>query len=309
MRSFSRRWAAVTASVTVIGCGDGAERASESADNGNPPTVYVVNYPLEYFATRIGAGVVSVEFPMAGDGDPAFWQPDAETIRALQQADLILLNGADYAKWVPQVTLPERRLINTSASFADRYLRVAGVVTHTHGPEGEHSHEGTAFTTWLDATLAIQQADAIRQAFSSRWPAHREGFEANFDNLRADLESVDGAMTTVAAAFAGIPIVASHPVYQYLAHRYDLDIESVMWEPDVMPSAADWRELQRLLGRHPATIMLWEGEPLAETGMRLRELGLEPVVFDPTANRPDEGDYLTVATANVNSLRNIVANW
>ena len=62
-----------------------------------------------------------------------------------------------------------------------------------------------------------------------------------------------------------------------------------------------------LLSRHPATIMLWEGEPLAETAARLRELGIDPVVFDPTANRPDEGDYLTVMEANVDRLRNILA--
>ena len=58
-------------------------------------SVYTVNYPLAYFAERIAGDQARVVFPAPSDVDPAFWQPDRETIRTYQQADLILLNGAD----------------------------------------------------------------------------------------------------------------------------------------------------------------------------------------------------------------------
>jgi ABC-type Zn uptake system ZnuABC Zn-binding protein ZnuA len=61
--------------------------------------VYVVNYPLQCFAERIGAGHVNVVFPAPADVDPAYWMPDAKTISDYQQADLILVNGANYAQW------------------------------------------------------------------------------------------------------------------------------------------------------------------------------------------------------------------
>ena len=69
-------------------------------------TVYVVNYPLQYFAERIGGEHINVVFPAPANVDPAYWMPDAPTIAAYQQADLILLNGARYAKWINKVTLP-----------------------------------------------------------------------------------------------------------------------------------------------------------------------------------------------------------
>ena len=68
-------------------------------------TVYVVNYPLQFFAERIGGEHVNVVFPAPADVDPAYWMPDTPTIAAYQQADLILLNGAGYARWVNKVML------------------------------------------------------------------------------------------------------------------------------------------------------------------------------------------------------------
>jgi zinc transport system substrate-binding protein len=124
----------------------------------------VTNYPLKYFSDRIGGDKVTVEFPIPADIDPAFWQPDSNIISQLQQGDLIFLNGATYEKWLETVSLPESNLINTSSKFQDQYIPIKSAITHSHGPGGEHSHTGTAFTTWLNLQFALQQAQSIRDA-------------------------------------------------------------------------------------------------------------------------------------------------
>ena len=68
--------------------------------------VSTVNYPLQYFAQSIGGHVVKVALPMPEDIDPAFWSPTAKDVAEIQKADIILLNGAHYAKWLPKVSLP-----------------------------------------------------------------------------------------------------------------------------------------------------------------------------------------------------------
>ena len=60
--------------------------------------VYTVNYPLQYFAQRVAGEQAEVILPMPADIDPVFWQPAAKDIVGFQQADIILLNGAGYAK-------------------------------------------------------------------------------------------------------------------------------------------------------------------------------------------------------------------
>jgi hypothetical protein len=56
-------------------------------------------------------------FLAPGDEDPAFWQPDDAAI-AFQNADVILMNGAGYSKWAEKVTLPQSKVVDTSAAFA-----------------------------------------------------------------------------------------------------------------------------------------------------------------------------------------------
>jgi zinc transport system substrate-binding protein len=151
-------------------CGD--KPAATPADQGSDrPTVFVVNYPLEFFANRIGGTVLDVVFPAIA-GDPAMWEPTAEQVSRFQSADMILLNGAGYAAWASKVSLPSARMVDTGKSISDSFIPLNDAVTHSHGPGGEHEHGGLAFTIWLDPELAIEQAGAILDAFVRRWPGH-----------------------------------------------------------------------------------------------------------------------------------------
>ena len=273
-----------------------------------PLRIYTVNYPLQYFAQRIAKSHAEVVFPAPADVDPAFWQPDIETILEYQQADLILLNGAGYARWVKSVSLPPSRLVNTSAGFSDAYIEIETTTTHSHGPGGDHSHAGTAFTTWLDINQAIQQAEMIKNALLRKRPQLDEVFEQNYAKLKQELQALDDQFKSIAFKNRQ-PLVASHPVYQYFARRYELIMESVLWEPDVEPAKAQLHELQLLLKEHRAEWMIWEGRPLQSSKDRLQAMGVGSVVVDPCGNRPEQGDFLSVMRDNVQQLRHIQQGW
>jgi len=262
-------------------------------------SVYAVNYPLAYFAERVAGTHADVVLPVPPGVDPAYWTPDVATIARIQEADLLLLNGAHYAKWLQWVSLRISRTVDTTAKFRDRYLPLQDSLTHSHGPAGEHAHGGTAFTTWLDFQQAALQASAIAEALGRKRPALRSTFQKNYGALAKDLAALD---TELKAAVSTRPLLASHPVYQYLARRYGLNLKSVHWEPDSIPNDAQWSELESLLASHPAEWMIWEGVPDPETERRLRQMGIRSLVFDPCANRPDEGDFLTVMRRNVDDL-------
>ena len=291
----------------LSGCAGGENHYSERRTGASTGvvTVYVVNYPLKYFAERIGSDKVTVELPVPEDQDPAFWHPAPKTIAAYQEADLILLNGASYAKWTKTTALPESRLVDTSAAFHDRYIETTGALTHAHGPGVEHAHAGIAFTTWLDPTLAIVQADAIRAALTERRPQYERTFRANFEMLKSELAELDAAIAERVSGHADRLLIFSHPVYQYLIRRYDLQAKSVHWEPEIVPSSDMWEEYEELAGRHPARWMIWEADPSAETASRLRQHGVESAVFDPCANVPASGDYMQVMRRNVDNLARV----
>ncbi len=267
-------------------------------------SVYTVNYPLKYFAERIAGDHASVAFPAPAEGDPAYWMPDEEAIAGYQSADIVLLNGAGYAHWVGKVALSQFRLVDTSAALRDTLIEIADTTTHSHGPTGEHSHEGTlAFTTWLDPALAAQQAAAVGEALARKRPVLADEFLANYEALAGELLALDVEIAAIVAGKEERPVVVSHPVYQYFTRRYGLNAASVHWEPDAPPDAAQWREFEELLERHPAGWMVWEGEPVEAAVEMLAAAGVRSLVFDPCGNTPEEGDFLTVMRTNVENLR------
>lgn len=265
-------------------------------------TVYTVNYPLAYFAQRIGGEHVEVVFPAPKNVDPAFWMPNAETIQKYQLADLILLNGAGYAKWVNKVSLPRSHLVNTSQAFKRDYITSRSGVTHSHGPVGDHSHEGVAFTTWIDLLQAVAQAEFIKDVLIRKCPNLKDYFEKEFLLLEQELLELDRAIQAMISEASAQPILASHPVYQYFARRYELNLKSVMWEPDVMPDDVQWQALEYWLKDHPAKWMIWEDEPIPQTVAKLKKLGIRSLVFNTCANVPDEGDFISVMKQNARNL-------
>jgi zinc transport system substrate-binding protein len=289
--------------LLMLACGPGGEAPrAEARSSAAPLVVYAVNDPLRYFAERIGGSRVDVHFPAPEGVDPAFWSPDRNTVAEYQAADLILLNGAGYAAWVGRASLRRSSLVDTSKALGDRLIPIEDLPVHSHGPDGEHSHGRLAFTTWLDPRLAILQARAVADALGRLRPEHESAFREALASLEADLGALDARLEAWATSSEGEPLLFSHPVYQYLIRRYGLDARSVHWEPDVVPSEAQWRELQDIVSSHSARRMLWEAEPLKETARRLRSLGIESVVFAPGGNRTGGADFLQLQRANVERL-------
>lgn len=277
--------------------------AHADLDTSSRVRIIASNYPLAYFAERIAGTRATVAMPVPAGEDPAFWKPSPRDIGDMQRADLILLNGADYEKWLARVSLPRLKTVDTSAAFKQDFIVIANAVTHSHGPAGTHSHAGTAFTTWLDFTQAVKQAEAVAQGLARKRPELKSQIMDNFASLRSDLETIDSELLALASANPGVPLLGSHPVYQYLARRYGLNLESVHWEPDEMPPAAEWQALQSLNHEHPARWMLWEAQPNADIEQRLKGAGVLSVVFDPCANRPEKGDFLSVMQQNKANLQ------
>ncbi|MDH3951681.1 MAG: metal ABC transporter substrate-binding protein [Deltaproteobacteria bacterium] len=277
--------------------------SSARAGESEKLTIYVVNYPLQYFAERIAGEHAAVVFPAPADVDPAYWMPGPKKISDYQRADLILLNGANYAKWVNKVSLPRFRMVNTSAAFKDRYIEAAEILTHSHGGEGEHAHESLAFTTWVDFSLAAEQAKAIEKALSRKKPALKDTFQRNYEELERQLHKLDRDIKKVVSKDRSRPLVVSHPVYDYFARRYELNIKSVHWEPDEIPTTEQMLKLHSILKDHPAKWMIWEGESIKESVERLKAIGMQSVVFDPCGNEPDQGDFMSVMRQNVENIK------
>ena len=289
--------------VIQFGCSkqDGEKTGQLKNDTNKKPVIVVSNYPLFYFTERLAPGA-DVQFPATESDDPAYWKPTTDDISIMQKADLIILNGAGYEKWLSTISLPPTKIINSLKGLDDQLIKLDDKVTHSHGLEGEHEHSETAFTTWLDFKLCIKQAEVIKDALILLMSSNKKNIEQNFLLLKSDLDLIDTKMQTAASNFKDKTLYASHPVYQYLAKTYKLKIISEHWEPDEIPGEEMWSVFSDKLESDPSEIMLWEDKPLSEIEKRLNNLGLRIVVFNPCANKPETGDFLSAMNSNVEGL-------
>ncbi len=308
-RAYGLSWLPILVALMFAagsGCTKQSDSASQPVAKSDKPTVFAVNYPLAYFARRIGGDAVEVVFPVPRDVDPAHWDPAAQDITAVQSADLILLNGADYAKWTLRTTLPWSRTVVTTRDVEDQLIEVPDAVTHSHGPEGEHTHAAVAAETWLDPQLAMAQAQVIREELEKLVPNAVESIRANCNALTADLNRLDEKLK---AAFSGTSgfWTASDPAFTYLARRYSLEMPVMHWDPGTPPTEGQWASFEKLEpGRSPRW-MLWPNDPDSQIVDRLRGLDVGIIVFRFAARQQQTGDYLSVMRENLTTLRDRIA--
>ena len=265
--------------------------------------IYTTSYPLFYIATRLVEDRAEVLFPAPANEDPAFWRPAKEVVRGYQQAGLILLNGAAFEKWVDTTSLPLNTQVDTAAPFKAEWIMFPEVITHSHGPHGAHSHGNIDFNTWLDPLLLIRQAETAEAALGRLSLRPEAELHQRGQQLRRDLEALDKQLRDLSQVLARQPLLASHPVYAYLAREYHWDLHSVHWEPDEPVAADQWTAFDALRAQHPGKIMLWEEEPLPEVRAELQRRGVRPVVFRTCGNRPAAGNYLQAMQQNLEALR------
>lgn len=289
--------------VIQIGCSkdDGENTRQVKNDANKKPVIVVSNYPLFYFTVRL-VPEVDVQFPAEDSDDPSYWKPNIDDISIMQNADLIILNGAGYEKWLSTISVPTTKIINSLKGLDEQLIKIDDKVTHSHGLEGEHEHSETAFTTWLDFKLCIKQAEVIKDGLILLIPSNIEEIEQNFLSLKSDLVSIDTKMQETASNLKDKILYASHPVYQYLSKAYHLNIISEHFEPDEMLSEKMWNGLSNKLENAPSDIMLWEDKPLPEIEKKLNALGVRIAVFNPCANKPETGDFLSVMNSNIEGL-------
>lgn len=262
----------------------------QAKPHSKPYQVVTSTYPLYAWARILLKEIPhsSVELLTPSDQDPSVWTPDSSTLSRYQEASLIVLNGAQFEQWLNRVSLPPSRTLETAEGFREQWLHYPQAVTHQHGPEGEHSHEGIDGHTWLDPLSALEQTQEILNRLKQDLPQYRKLLTANAATLKEQLERLhqqwSNFATDLKASTRPVQIWASHPAYQYLARRYQLPITSFDFSPEqpITPEALKALLTQRAsLATETHLVLWWEATPTSEVQEALKDLHFSATVLVP----------------------------
>jgi zinc transport system substrate-binding protein len=229
--------------IFPVGCQKNAAPAKPASGSSNATSAAVlVTHPvLLEAASAITSGTsVTVDAAIPDPAESRGWRPKSEDVRRMQQARLVVLNGASWEPWTTRVSLPSSRVLTTSQPFAAELIRIPDAVTHQHGPEGRHSHAGTVPATWLSPVLLEAQIEALAAALLEQNPADKDLLTKQAAAWKASLQQPKKLLQQLRdASQSQRPfVIADSPLHLYLLRDlgwealYLTGLESGALEPE-----------------------------------------------------------------------------
>jgi len=256
--------------------------------------------PVNLLAQAVGAGCARVEPLVSGARDSHDLHATPADLVRLGRARVLVINGLGLEHELPALL---RSVANPSLRVIDSSRGVTPVLSQ--GQPDPH--------IWLDPRRAQAQVEAIRDGLVAADPACRPRYTANADLLRRSLLDLDQELAAQLAPYRGGVVVSPHSFLGSFADRYGLRAESLVATPEASPSPGDLRRVLALLaGTGPRALVREPSESGGSIGALGRDLGLQPVPFDPmeagfaaappaTAADP-LGPYATVQRGNARQL-------
>lgn len=279
--------------LTISACQSKTDTVQQQAKKESPRLVVVVNYPLQFIVESLVGPEFQVLNPVPPDENPESWLPDDATIQSIQQADLIVTNGADFADWVKKLSLPRSKVLRTSLAIKDALITVPDFEVHRHGSGGAHSHAGTVAFFWLDPRLMSRQAEAVAERLIKLDSESETEIRANLEKLNVSLKPLNQQLDQIHEEYPGLHWYSRRPVYQYLAKRCDWTMHHLHWKSSEKPNLEDWQQLKTLQEQQKISLMLCESEPADQLIHKLAEQGITVFTLNPLTVAPAQGDYVS----------------
>jgi manganese/iron transport system substrate-binding protein len=181
----------------------------------------------------VGGNLVEVTSLVPKNGDVHTFEPKPADIRAVAQADLLVMNGLGLDDWLEK-TIANASKKGTALLKLGVDLGVPLLPGEEPGTQNPH--------LWLDVNYAKQYVDRILVGLQAADGAHSNQYQRQGAAYRARLDELD---RWVREQVASIPepnrkIVTFHDAFPYYAREYGITIVGVAVQaPGQDPSAGD----------------------------------------------------------------------
>ena len=197
-------------------------------------------------ARQIGGGDVSVASIMSNpDQDPHLFETTPGVVRQIADAQIVILNGADYDPWMDKLVKASPKAGRTAIVVAELVGKKAGDNPHL----------------WYDPGTMPAAAKALADAFAKADPAHKNDYASRLNAFLASLKPINDKIAAIRAKFPGAMVTASEPVFGYMAAALGFKMRNETFQLSIMndtePSAHDMAAFQDDLKNHKVRVMFY----------------------------------------------------
>ena len=218
--------------ITVLllaACGNKVSTTEKAATGttNDKLSIYTTVYPLQYFTERIGGDYVDVKSIYPAGSDEHTFDPTQKDMMALADSDLFFYVGLGLEGFVDNAkkTLKNEhvKMIATAEAIPEEMLDEGHEEHEEHEGHEDHDHGSLDPHVWISPVLSVELATSIKEALSEAAPEMKVEFEKNFDQLKVELDELDGKFKEMADNAPSKTFYVSHASFGYIAHSYGLE--------------------------------------------------------------------------------------
>lgn len=283
------------------------------------PTIITSIHPYYALVQEIAGDNAEVIRMLPPGASPHTFDPTPRDVAQLSDADLIVLNGG-LDEWLLD-------LVEASGVSAEAFEVVSELdfepagEEHAEGEEGEeahaeesgensdeehaHEHSGVNPHVWLDPTLMAETVPLLVDRLAEVDPENAAAYQANGEQLVADLNALDAELQEVMEPLQGAAFVPFHDAWPYFARHFGLDlIVEIEPSPGREPSPAYIADALSLIEGSGADAIFSEVQLAPRPAEVVAEsAGLPLYILDPLGGGAETGTYAELLRYNVGVLQ------
>ena len=207
-------------------------------------SVVTTTEDLASIARSIGGDRITVTSLTRGSADPHFAVAKPSMIRRVYSADLLVLVGAEIeVGWLPALLKSARnsKVLPGNAGYLDlsEHVTLKGAISGPIDRSMGDVHARGNPHYWLDPYNGIKMATAIKNRLGELDTENKPYYETRLDQFNEALLIKLKDWQARMAPLSGMPVIAYHTSFIYLAEAFDFRIvDEVEPRPGISPSAA-----------------------------------------------------------------------
>lgn len=280
----------------ILGCNQSVEESSQLK-------IITSFYPLSELAGSIGGEFVSVTLLNPPGSDPHDFEITPNTLKEMEEADLIILQGSGLETWFNQNLHQNLLKKGIPILILSEHLSTSNHENTEEFPEGEHEDPHT----WLDPNLAILMTIAIKEELISIDPSHTENYEMGASAVIKTLEDLDKKYQEGFAHCELNQAIVSHNAFSYLGESYGIEFISIHGlSTEEEPSASDLEKIIEIAESIGTDYLLVEpGTNSSFIEVVSEEANLMPLFLDPMESPTGEtgSDFFEIMEHNLSALK------
>jgi ABC-type Zn uptake system ZnuABC Zn-binding protein ZnuA len=282
------------------------------ARNGVPLRVVATTSIIGDVVGRVGGEAIALSTLMGPGMDPHSYQPGAQDLTVVENAQVIFVNGWDLEEALVQ----DLGTIGSGVVIVPVSAGIVPLAFEEAAHEGEeHDHTGVDPHVWLSIHNVEQWVKNVELVLDTLDPDHAETYAANAQAYLAELGELEEYTET---QLAQIPaekrvLVTNHEAFGYFAEAYGFEVlGAVIPAASTLaePSAADLAALIEEMHAHGVCTLFTEttvSDTLAQTVARelsgcetVQVLALYTGALGPVGSGAES--YVTMFRQNVDTL-------